>query len=93
MQLIKGGFSFRAKRELGFVHENWQVELLRPSGQIRDVEEFLAYSEYICQNPVKKGLVHVAEDYVSGSAWPGYQLDEAPQRLKPVHFLACPHPP
>jgi putative transposase len=24
MQLIKGGFSFRAKRELGFMHEIWQ---------------------------------------------------------------------
>ena len=24
MQLVKGGFSFRAKRELGFLHEIWQ---------------------------------------------------------------------
>jgi putative transposase len=36
MQLIKGGFSFRAKRELGFIHEIWQPSFY--DRRVRDVE-------------------------------------------------------
>jgi putative transposase len=85
MQLIKGGFSFRAKRELEFVHEIWQPSYY--DRRVRNFEEFLAYSEYIRQNPVKKGLVSAAQEYVYGSAWSEYRMDEAPQRLKPVDYV------
>ena len=49
MQLIKGGFSFRAKRELGFMHEIWQPSFY--DRRVRDAEEYLAFREYIRQKP------------------------------------------
>jgi putative transposase len=85
MQLIKGGFSFRAKRELGFMHEIWQPSFY--DRRVRDAGEYFAFREYIRQNAPKRGLVIRAEDYRWSSAWAGLVLDEAPQRLKPVHFI------
>lgn len=82
MQFIKGGFSFRAKRELGFVHEIWQPSYY--DRRVRDAEEFFAFREYTRQNPVKKGLVRVAEDYQYGSAWPEYQLDAVLEKVAEV---------
>jgi putative transposase len=85
MQLIKGGFSFRAKRELGFMHEIWQPSFY--DRRVRDAGEFFAFREYIRQNAVKRGLALRAEEYQHSSAWPGLVLDGAPQRLKPVDSL------
>ena len=85
MQLIKGGFSFRAKRELGFSHEIWQPSYY--DRRVRDAEEFFAFREYIRQNPVKRHLVSVTEEYRYSFAWPELVLDEAPQRLKPVESV------
>jgi hypothetical protein len=54
MQLIKSGFSLRAKREFGFIHE-----IRRPSfhdRRLRDAEEYFAFREYPQQDPVKRGL-------------------------------------
>jgi len=82
LQLIKGGFSFRAKKELGFVHEIWQSSYY--DRRVRDAEEYFAFREYIRRNAVKRGLVAAAERYPYSSAWPEVQLDGAPQRLKPV---------
>ncbi|HEV2464549.1 MAG TPA: transposase [Acidobacteriaceae bacterium] len=85
MQLIKGGFSFRAKRELGFMHEIWQGSFY--DRRARDAEEYFAFREYIRQNAPKRGLAVSAEDYRYCSAWPGLVLDGAPQRLKPADFM------
>ena len=87
MQLIKGGFSFRAKRELGFVHEIWQPSFY--DRRVRDEEEYFAFREYIRQNAPKRGLAVRPEDYRHSSAWPGFALDEAPRRLKPVDFMSA----
>jgi putative transposase len=82
MQLIKGGFSCRAKKELGFMHDIWQSSYY--DRRVRDAEEYFAFREYILQNAVKRGLAAVAEEYPRCSAWPQMQLDEAPQRPKPL---------
>jgi putative transposase len=82
MQLIKGGFSFRAKKEWGFSHEVWQPSYY--DRRVRDIEEYFAFREYIRQNPVKKWMAMTPEDYRYGSAWPSFSLDGAPQRLKPL---------
>jgi putative transposase len=82
MQLIKGGFSFRAKKELGFGYEIWQPSYY--DRRVRDGEEYFAFREYVRQNPVKRRMVSAAEEYRFSSAWPGFQLDGAPQRLKPL---------
>jgi putative transposase len=85
MQLIKGGFSFRAKKELGFMHEIWQPSFY--DRRVRDAEEYFAFREYIQQNPVKRGLAVKAGGYRYSSAWPGMVLDQAPQRLKPLGLV------
>jgi putative transposase len=86
MQLIKGGFSFRAKKELGFGGEIWQKSYY--DRRVRDMTEYLAFREYILQNPIRKRLVSAANDYRYSSADPGFQLDDIPQRLKPVDLRA-----
>jgi putative transposase len=85
MQLIKGGFSFRAKKELGFAHEIWQPSYF--DRRVRDWEEYFAFREYIRRNAVKRGLAETPERYLYCSAWPEVQLDAAPRRLKPVDFV------
>lgn len=86
MQLIKGGFSFRVKKELGFMYEIWQPSYY--DRRVRDVNEYIAFQQYIRQSPVKKGLARVAVEYRYSSAWPEFSLDEAPQRLKPAECAA-----
>src|SRR5262249_32576847 len=55
MQFIKGGFSYRLKKESGYLGEVWQ----RGFSEVRvmDQESFLRHREYIAGNPVKAGLV------------------------------------
>jgi len=67
MQLIKGGFSYRANKELGFCGEIWQ----RGFSDVRIVDEqsFEQHREYIENNPVRAGLVHSALEYRAGSAY------------------------
>jgi hypothetical protein len=79
MQMIKGGFSFRAKKELGYIHEIWQPSYY--DRRVRDAEEYFAFREYIRRNAVKRGLVDDAARYPYCSAWPKLPLDRAPQRL------------
>jgi len=82
MQFIKGGFSYRAKKELGFVLEIWQPSFY--DRRVRDVEEYFRFREYIRQNPMKKGMVRLAEEYEYGSAWPRYELDGIPETMRSV---------
>jgi len=61
VQLIKGGFSFRIKKEQGYLGEVWQ----RGFSEVRvnDEPSFLQHREYIAANPVKAGLVDSPEQY------------------------------
>jgi putative transposase len=61
MQFIKGGFSFRLRKELGYLGEVCQ----RGFSEVRvyDGQSFSRYREYIAQNPVKAGLVDSPEKY------------------------------
>ena len=61
VQLVKGNFSFRAKRELGVNRELWQRGFSEE--RIRDRESFLAHRKYIGENPVRRGLVETPEDF------------------------------
>jgi len=67
MQLIKGGFSFRASKDLGFRGEIWQ----RGFSDVRvpDEQSFQQHREYIENNPVKAGLANSPEEYPFGSAY------------------------
>ena len=79
VQLIKGGFSYRAKKELGFLGEVWQRGF--SDVRVRDEESFAAYRLYIRNNPVKAGLIGVAEEYAHGSL---YLRRLKAQGLKPI---------
>jgi putative transposase len=67
IQLIKGGFSFRANKDQGFRGEVWQ----RGFSDVRIVDEgsFQRHREYIENNPVKAGLASTPEEYRGGSAY------------------------
>jgi len=67
MQLVKGNFSFRAKRELGYTREIWQRGF--SDVRITDEDSFRAHQEYIWENPVKAGLAKSAEAYPYSSAY------------------------
>ena len=86
LQLIKGGFSYRVKKELNFAGEIWQPSYY--DRRVRDMSEYQAFKEYIHLNPVKKGLVPAAEQYPYSSTRPEFILDASPQRLKPLTVSA-----
>src|SRR5580704_3664569 len=78
MQLIKGGFSYRLKKDFGYQGEVWQ----RGFSEVRivDGQSFSQHRAYIVQNPVKAGLVDSAEH------WPycySYLAKKKAQGLKP----------
>ena len=54
MQLVKGGFSYRARKELGINHEIWQPSYY--DRRVRSVPEHSAFRDYIHLNPVKRRL-------------------------------------
>ncbi len=81
VQVIKGGFSYRAKKELGSSMEVWQPGY--SDHRIRDAEDFALHVAYIRQNPVSKNLVELESDYAYSSAQVGFDLDPVPQGLKP----------
>jgi putative transposase len=61
VQFIKGGFSYRLKKELGYRSEVWQKGFSEV--RVNDEGSFAKHQEYIAQNPVKRGLVSGPEEY------------------------------
>ena len=84
VQFIKGGFSFRAKRELESSMEIWQRGF--SDHRIRDVEDYAQHVVYILRNPVGRKLVESATEYPYCSRFPESDKDEVPQWLKPHHI-------
>ena len=80
VQFVKGGFCYRAGKELGYGGEIWQPGYR--NHPIRDVQEYDSFRHYIWQKPVKRGLARIPEDYPFSSAFPGFGLDEVPERLR-----------
>jgi putative transposase len=82
VQLIKGGFSFRAKRELEWKGEIWQKGFT--DHRIRDVEDWQKHLAYVQNNPVNAHLVSDAALY----EFLGTPSIAFPQGLKPTDFGA-----
>jgi putative transposase len=80
VQFIKGGFSYRAKKELGSNMEVWQKGF--QDHRIRDAADYDIHVAYIHGNPAR-------EDYPYSSARSGFELDAAPQGLKPLSLGAA----
>ena len=87
VQYIKGGFSHRAKAELGSNLEVWQKGF--SDHRVRDAADYDKHVSYIHLNPIRKHLCESAEEYPYSSAHPGFILDEVPQRLKPLSRAAA----
>jgi putative transposase len=88
VQCIKGGFSHRAKAELGSNMEIWQKGFSDP--RIRDAADYDLHVAYMRGNPVRKRLCQSPDTYPYSSAYAEFALDPAPRRLKPlVAAAAC----
>src|SRR5207245_9903449 len=79
IQFIKGGFSYRAKKELGFAGEIWQTSFY--DRRVREADEYVRFRYYIHMNPVRRGLVPAPEEFPYGSVH--LRLDEVHQWLTP----------
>lgn len=77
VQLIKGGFSYRAKRELEWTGDIWQTGFT--DHRIRDGEDWKRHLNYIRQNPIDAKLVTDETHY----EFMGFPQGEFPQGLKP----------
>ena len=80
VQCIKGGFSYRAKKELEFQGEIWQRSF--SDEFIVDAAGYRARCESIRQNPVRARLARVPEEYPCGSAGSDQKMDSMPPRLQ-----------
>jgi putative transposase len=80
VQFIKGGFSFRAKKELGFNGEVWQRQYTEH--RIKDARDYQEHASYIQQNPVRARLVARAEDWKYSSASIRDIIDRTPIHLQ-----------
>jgi putative transposase len=82
VQLIKGGFSFRAKRELKWSGEIWQPGFT--DHRIRDEEDWMRHLQYIRSNPVEARLVEDSILY----EFLDFPNIEFPRGLKPASPIA-----
>lgn len=79
-QFVKGGFSFRAKRELGYSHEIWQAGYSEE--QVYSLLHFDSVVHYIHQNPVRRRLVLQCDEFRFSSANINYRLSGYPAHLR-----------
>ncbi len=87
VQFMKGGFSYRANKELGSNLEIWQKGF--QDHPIRDAPDYDVHVTYIRENPVKAHLCEQARDYPYSSACAALALDGVPQGLKPFALGAA----
>jgi putative transposase len=87
IQLVKGGFSFQVRKEMGSNAEIWRRGFA--DHRIRDWEDYKKHVHYIHLNPVKKQLCESPAEYRYSSAYPGWKLDPIPQGLKPKALLGA----
>jgi putative transposase len=87
VQLIKGGFSYQVKKELGSNMEIWRRGFA--DHRIRDAEDYDKHVHYVHLNPVKKHLCACPAEYRFSSAYPGWKLDHIPQGLKPSDLIGA----
>ena len=81
VQFMKGGFSYRAKKELGSNMEVWQKGF--QDHRIRDASDWAVHVSYIHNNPVKERFCERPDEFPCSSAHAGFGLDAVPQGLKP----------
>jgi putative transposase len=78
---VKGTFSFRMKRELGYLLDIWSEGYY--DERMRSAEQCARVIEYIEQNPVVAGLSRTAREFPFSSASGRWRINPLPQWLKP----------
>jgi putative transposase len=81
MQLVKGRFSHRLSKELGYPGEVWQRGFTEE--QMMNRESFNAHGRYIAENPVKSGLSAGVDEYPFRFGYLARKKTNAKQGLKP----------
>ena len=81
LQLLKGGFSFRVKHELGSNAEIWQEGFTEH--RVKNAEDFERHAVYVRDNPLRARLAESAAGYPYGSAAGSVEVDPVPPGLKP----------
>jgi putative transposase len=81
MQLFKGGFSYRAKKEMNFNGEIWQKGY--NEHRIADADDYAKHVQYIWMNPVEAHLAERPEEYPYSSARLKEDVDAAPLQSQP----------
>jgi len=81
LQFVKGGFSFRVKREMESNLEIWQEGFTEH--RVHDAQDFQRHAAYIRENPVRARLAENAGAYPYSSASGGVETDPEPPGLKP----------
>jgi putative transposase len=90
LQFIKGGFSFRAKRENCFPYEVWQASFL--NHRIHDAEDYKNHHTYILENPVRAGLSERPELFAWSSASMRMEIGSPATRAKALNFYVATFP-
>jgi REP-associated tyrosine transposase len=81
VQFIKGGFSYKARKELQSNLEVWQQGFT--DHHIRSWADYQNHVGYIFGNPLEKHLVSSPQEYPYSSIQAEFQKDAVPQWLKP----------
>jgi REP element-mobilizing transposase RayT len=81
VQFVKGTFSFRLKRKLGYGREVWASGY--HDERIRSAQHCHEVMEYIERNPVVRGLSKSPQGFPFGSSSLRWTMDGLPQWLKP----------
>ena len=86
MQYVKGGFAYRAGRELGFTSPVWQKGF--SEARVLDEQAFERHRIYIHQNPVRARLAESANEYPHSSANGRFKVDPYSARPKSTRSSA-----
>jgi putative transposase len=85
VQFIKGGFSYRVKKEMGSNLEVWSSGF--SEHRIKDPADYENHREYIRSNPVRAGLSAGVAEYPYSSGAGKISLDAQPG-LKPISSVS-----
>jgi putative transposase len=82
VQLVKGGFAFRAGKKLGCSAPVWQKGFSEV--RVLNGESFESQRDYIHNNPLRARLCLTPEDYPYSSASRAFEFDPPPSWLRAV---------
>ena len=80
VQLVKGSFAYRAKREFSWSEDIWQKGF--SDHRIRDMRDWNRHIDYILMNPVRARICFHPDEYPYTFRARLHAMDPIPQRLK-----------